>query len=72
MKVLVMGGNQFLGRALVKKLLSENYEVSVLNRGNRKNLKGTAHIKADRNNYEELVLKLSNTEFDMLLDVSAD
>lgn len=71
MKILVMGGNQFLGKALVKKLLLRNYDVSVLNRGSRENLKGAFHIKADRNNYEELFLKLANNKFDIVIDVSA-
>lgn len=71
MKILVMGGNQFLGKALVKKLLLRNHDVSVLNRGSRENLKGAFHIKADRNNYEELFLKLANNKFDIVIDVSA-
>lgn len=71
MKILVMGGNQFLGKALVKKLLLKNHEVFVLNRGSRENLKDAFHIKADRNNYEELFLKLANNKFDIVIDVSA-
>lgn len=59
MKILVMGGNQFLGKALTEKLLTQNYEVFVLNRGIRKNLTEAIHIKADRDNYNELEEKLN-------------
>lgn len=71
MKILVMGGNQFLGKALTEKLLTQNYEVFVLNRGIRKNLTEAIHIKADRDNYNELEEKLKKFEFDIIVDVSA-
>ena len=32
-KILVMGGNQFVGKEIVKKLLEKKYQVYVLNRG---------------------------------------
>ena len=37
MKILVMGGNQFLGKALTEELLMQGHKVFVLNRGNREN-----------------------------------
>ena len=36
-KILVMGGNQFVGKEIVKKFLEKKYQVYVLNRGMRKN-----------------------------------
>lgn len=71
MKILVMGGNQFLGKTLTEKLLTLNYEVFVLNRGNRKNLVGTRHIKADRKNLKDLQEKLKDLSFDIVVDISA-
>lgn len=71
MKILVMGGNQFLGKALTEKLLVENYEVFVLNRGNRENSTEATHIKVDRDNYNELEEKLKNFKFDIIVDISA-
>lgn len=35
-KILVMGGNQFLGKALCESLLTLGHTVFALNRGNRK------------------------------------
>lgn len=71
MKILVMGGNQFLGKALTEKLLVENYEVFVLNRGNRENSTEATHIKVDRDNYNEIEEKLKNFKFDIIVDISA-
>lgn len=53
-KVLVMGGNQFLGKRICEILLEKKYEVFVINRGNRENLKNVDFLKCDRNNEEEL------------------
>ena len=53
-KVLVMGGNQFLGKRVCEILLEKKYEVFVINRGNRENLKNVDFLKCDRNNEEEL------------------
>lgn len=60
MKILVMGGNQFLGKALAEKLITLNYKVFVLNRGNRENIIGTNHIKVDRANLSDLTKKLKD------------
>lgn len=68
MKILVMGGNQFLGKALTEKLLVENYEVFVLN---RENSTEATHIKVDRDNYNEIEEKLKNFKFDIIVDISA-
>ena len=53
-KVLVMGGNQFLGKRVCEILLEKKYEVFAINRGNRENLKNVDFLKCDRNNEEEL------------------
>lgn len=70
MKVLVLGGNQFLGETISKKLIILGHEVYVLNRGTRENPKGTIFIKADRNNYEELKKTINNLKVDILIDIS--
>ena len=49
-KILVMGGNQFVGKEVAKKLLEKNYKVYVLNRGIKKNLDNVIFLKADRKN----------------------
>lgn len=70
MKVLLLGGNQFLGLAISEKLINLNCNLYVLNRGNRENLKGVKFIKVDRNNYNELNLSLKDLNIDVIIDIS--
>ena len=70
-KVLVMGGNQFLGKRVCEILLEKKYEVFAINRGNRENLKGINFLKCDRNNEEELRKITENLKVDYIVDISA-
>ena len=70
-KILIMGGNQFVGKEMVKNFLEKDYIVYVLNRGTRKNIEGVFFLKADRNNYIETENILKNIEVDIIVDVSA-
>lgn len=70
-KVLVMGGNQFLGKAVARKLLELNYCVYVLNRETRKNIIGVNVFKCDRNNKTELEKIAREHYFDVVIDISA-
>lgn len=70
-KVLVMGGNQFLGKRVCEILLEKKYEVFAINRGNRKNLKNINFLKCDRNNEEELRKITENLKVDYIIDISA-
>ena len=70
-KILVMGGNQFVGKEVAKKLLEKNYKVYVLNRGIRKNLDNVIFLKADRKNISEMKNILKNIEVDVIIDISA-
>lgn len=82
-KVLILGGNQFLGRHICEKLIAEKYQVYVFNRGTRINPSGAIHIKGDRNKKKELcsLLDLYNLldlhcllnshKFEAIIDVSA-
>ena len=70
-KILVMGGNQFVGKEVAKKLLEKNYKVYVLNRGIRKNLDNVIFLKADRKNISEMENILKNIDVDIIIDVSA-
>jgi len=67
-KVLVFGGNVFLGRAVVKKFLNMGYEVYVLNRGKHENIEGTIPLIADRNNQDEVKRVCGNIKFDVVFD----
>ncbi|WP_427170064.1 SDR family oxidoreductase [Fusobacterium nucleatum] len=70
-KILIMGGNQFVGKKIVEKFLEKNYTVYALNRGRRKNIEGVIFLKADRNNFFEMENVLKNIEIDIIVDVSA-
>lgn len=70
MKILLLGGNQFLGRAISQKLIDLNYDIYLLNRGNRDNPKGAKFIKSDRDDYDELSLSLKDLTVDIIIDVS--
>ena len=67
MKILVMGGTRFVGKSLVGKLLSKNYEIDIFTRGNKSNPEKTNLIKGDRNNLEDIV-QLRNEKYDVLHD----
>ena len=69
MKILVMGGTRFVGKSLVEKLLSFNYDVDIFTRGNKPNLHGTNLIKGDRNDIDNLK-KIGKTSYDIVFDIS--
>lgn len=66
-KILVMGGNQFVGKEIVKKFLEKKYQVYVLNRGMRKNKEEAIFLEADRNNFNVMEKVLKNIDVDILL-----
>lgn len=70
-KILILGGNQFVGKAITKRLLEKDYDIYVLNRGTKENLKNAVHIKCDRNNIDEMKNSLKNFYVDIIIDVSA-
>ena len=53
-KVLIIGGNRFVGRDLSKVLLSCGYDVDVFNRSGTSAKENINIIKGDRNNKEDL------------------
>ena len=70
-KILIMGGNQFVGKEIVKKFLEKDYIVYVLNRGTRKNIEEVIFLKVDRDNFIEMENILKNIDVDIIIDVSA-
>ena len=70
-KILIMGGNQFVGKEITKKFLDKDYTIYALNRGTRKNIEGVIFLKADRDNLIEMENVLKNLEVDIIVDVSA-
>jgi len=75
MKILIIGGTRFLGKHLTEALLKSNQEVSVLNRGTRRNL--CAHYEdvewllCDRHDEEKFRTLLKDRTFDVVIDTCA-
>ncbi|MGB6129809.1 MAG: NAD-dependent epimerase/dehydratase family protein [Psychrilyobacter sp.] len=70
-KVLIFGGNQFLGKHISNKLIGEEYQVYVFNRGKRKNSPKAVHLKGDRNSKKDLQKLLDKHKFEAIIDVSS-
>ena len=70
-KILLMGGNQFLGKRLCEFLLDNGYTVYILNRGNRINPDGAEFLKCDRNIKDDLCKSLKDISVDYIVDISA-
>ena len=69
MKILVMGGTRFVGKSLVEKLLSHDFDIDIFTRGNKSNPDNTNLIKGDRNNIESL-LQIKDKKYDVIYDIS--
>ena len=69
-KILIMGGNQFVGKEIVKKFLEKDYTINILNRGTRKNIEEAIFFKVDRDNFIEMENILKNIDVDIIIDVS--
>ncbi len=69
-KILVIGGNRFVGKKLVWNLLNEGYEVVIANRsGNSDFEKNVLNIIFDRNDKKSIKDKISKTDFDVIFDM---
>lgn len=73
MKILILGGTQFVSWYLVKRLVEEGMKVTTLNRGSKKGIHGQKieELYADRHDFEQLQNLLKDREFDYIIDVSA-
>ncbi len=68
-RVLVIGGTLFIGRALVRRLLAREDEVTILHRGRRHPFaKQVAEIHCDRNDIEAVKRGLAGRRFDLVFD----
>ncbi len=69
MKVLVIGGTLFIGKALVEELLKEGHEVAVLHRKPKHDFgRRVENIMADRNDGDGMREALSGRRFDVVFD----
>ncbi|SFA88983.1 MULTISPECIES: NAD-dependent epimerase/dehydratase family protein [unclassified Bacillus (in: firmicutes)] len=68
MKILVLGGSRFLGRAFIEEAQKRGHEISIFNRGNQnENLKNVEILIGDRNGD---LSALKDRKWDTVLDTS--
>jgi nucleoside-diphosphate-sugar epimerase len=72
MRVLVMGGTEFISLHLVRELLAGGHEVTVFNRGKRAERlpDGVATIVGDRKDHAGLRARLKGKRFDGVFDIT--
>lgn len=70
MRILILGGAEFLGRALVDAALARGAEVTLVNRGTHPSLPGTTSLVADRRDHAafERALASVDTRWDAVID----
>src|SRR5579872_5136196 len=69
MKVLVIGGTQFIGRSLVQELLKAGHQVSVLHRKPKHDLnKRVQNLVADRNDPDQVRAAIEGRRFEVVFD----
>ncbi len=72
MRLLVLGGSHFVGRALVEAALSAGHDVVTLNRGlTGRASDGAVLLRADRTNHAELVAAIGDRSWDAVIDTWA-
>lgn len=73
MKILVLGGSQFVSWYIVKRLAEEGHQVTTLTRGSKKAVHGNKveELYADRHNESEVKSAIGNRNFEHIIDVSA-
>ncbi|MBI3693335.1 MAG: NAD-dependent epimerase/dehydratase family protein [Acidobacteria bacterium] len=67
-KVLVVGGTQFIGKELVRRLVARGDGVTILHRGSSPLPEGVEEIRCDRNDGEAVRRALRGREFDFVFD----
>ncbi|MFF6877983.1 MULTISPECIES: NAD-dependent epimerase/dehydratase family protein [unclassified Streptomyces] len=66
--ILVIGGNRYVGKRLVARLLANGHRVTVLNRGSSPPPAGVEHLLADRDDERSLTGALGSRVFDVVVD----
>lgn len=72
MRILVVGGTKFIGRAIVSRLVRDGHEITLLNRGLSADPFGTAvrRVLGDRRNHET-IRRATERDHDVVIDVTA-
>jgi nucleoside-diphosphate-sugar epimerase len=71
MRLLLIGGNGFLGGHCARALVAAGYEVTVLSRGNSAAVPGTENLVADRKDAAALAGAIEGRRFDFTVDFAA-
>ena len=66
--ILLVGGSGFLGSHAARGLLARGHRVSVLSRGTREPMAGTALLSADRGDPASMAAALNGRRFDLTVD----
>ena len=68
MKILITGGTTFVSKYAAEYFVSQDNDVTVINRGSRPQVDGVTHINCDRTALGE---RLNGKHFDLILDITA-
>ncbi len=73
MRILVIGGIQFIGRAIVERLAARGHDVTVLHRRDRHDLgPGIGNVKADRRDLAAVARAMQDGRYEAVFDVVYD
>ena len=67
-KILITGGTTFVSKYAAKYFVEHGYDVYVVNRNSKPQVKGVTLIESDRHNLGD---KLKNLHFDVVADITA-
>jgi nucleoside-diphosphate-sugar epimerase len=68
MRLLILGGNKFLGKELVRQALQQNHELTIISLDSPEFPNEVDWINVNRNNYDDLRFALEGKEFDCIID----
>lgn len=71
MRILVMGGTWFLGRAIVGDALRRGWEVTAFNRGRSGAVEGVETVRGDRTSLDDLKRLATHGPWDAVIDTSS-
>jgi 2'-hydroxyisoflavone reductase len=73
MRILVIGGIQFMGRGIVERLARRGHDVTVLHRRDHHDLGDeVGNLKADRGDHQAMKRLLGDGQFDVIYDIAYD
>jgi 2'-hydroxyisoflavone reductase len=73
MRILVIGGTQFIGRAIVERLANGGHDIAVLHRRDRHDLgPRIRNVQADRSDLDTVRALLRHERFEVVFDIAYD